>query len=400
MLGTVDKIVNAVDDPDSFLTAADMTASVTSNSDQMPAANQESGSNVMQSMGAKLLTLGPEGAHMIGAVAESMLGTVGNVFGAACGSTPTVEIDLSQINLLETKNDTEPEPEPLPAKIAAPLEFYEVDSEDFPEDKYEAILDEEYEQEEQNIVVREKTAEIAKKSFDGISNAGGAMANNSNSNGTATKVEKKGMAIVAAKISFNQSSEDSADFGTDAGPSIRMPSLNKVIKDGSAPASVSTKMLVSASNPFQSSSPGKQAKGTIVSMELTDENGNPLSINGTDEPFVIQVPNQEPARAYKSNVDLIGFTYYKLYLPSDSSSLHFVLKPDTPGDMYHVYISKYTLDTPSDQKYPNEQYHEYKFFLPNNRTVEETSELKYTAFIPNGETKGNGTYYVGIKLAG
>ena len=398
MLGTVDKIVNAVDDPDSFLSAADMTASVTSNADQMPAANQESGANVMASMGAKLLSVGPEGAAMIGNVAESMLGTVGNVFGAACGSTPTVELDLSAIDLLETKNDTEPEPEPLPAKIAAPLEFYEVDSEDFPEDKYDAILDEEYEQEEKNVAIREKTSEIAKKSFEGISNAGGAIANNSASNGT-TKVEKKGMAIVAAKLSFNESSEDNTDFGTDSGPSIKMPSLSKVIKDGSAPASVATKMLVSASNPFQSSSPTKQAKGTIVSMELTDENGTPLSINGTDEPFVIQVPNQEPARAYKSSVDLIGFTYYKLYLPSDSSSLHFVLRPDTIGDIYHVYISKYTLDTPSDQKYPTEQYNDYAFTLPNNRDVNETSELKYTAFIGNNETKGNGTYYIGVKLA-
>jgi len=399
MLGTVDKIVNAVDDPDSFLTAADMTASVTSNADQMPAANQESGANVMASMGAKLLTVGPESAGMIGTVAESMLGTVGNVFGAACGSTPTVELDLSTIDLLEAKNDTEPEPEPLPAKIAAPLEFYEVESEEFPEDKYDAILDEEFEQEEKNIAIREKTSEIAKKSFEGISNAGGAMANNSASNGT-TKVEKKGMAIVAAKKNLNESSDEDTNFGTDSGPSIKMPSLSKVLKDGSAPASVATKMLVSASNPFQSSSPDKQAKGTIVSMELTDENGNPLSINGTDAPFVIQVPNQTPARAYKSSVDLIGFTYYKLYLPTDSSSLHFVLKPDTVGDFYHVYISKYTLDTPSDQKYPNEMYNDYAFTLPNNRMdVDNSSELGYTAFIGNNETKGVGVYYIGVKLA-
>jgi hypothetical protein len=313
MLGTVDKIVNAVDDPDSFLTAADMTASVTSNGDQMPAANQESGSNVMASMGSKLLSVGPEGAHMIGGVAESMLGTVGNVFGAACDGTPTVELDLSNINLLESENDTLPEPEPLPAKIAAPLEFYEVDSEDFPEDKYDTVLDEEFEQEEKNIAVREKTSEIAKKSFDGISNAGGAMANNSDPNGNGTsKVEKKGMAIVASKKPFNASSEEDSSFGTDSGPSIKMPSLGKVIKDGSAPASVATKMLVSGSNPFQSSSPDKQAKGTIVSMELTDENGVPLVINGTDEPFVIQVPNQVPAKSYRSSVDLFKPAVYKV----------------------------------------------------------------------------------------
>jgi len=400
MLGTVDKIVNAVDDPDSFLSAADMTASVTSNGAQMPAGNQESGSNVMASMGAKLLQVGPEGAAMIGNVAESMLGTVGNVFGAACDGTPTVELDLSNINLLESENETIPEPEPLPAKIAAPLEFYEVDTEDFPEDKYETVLDEEFEQEEKNIAVREKTSEIAKKSFDGISNAGGAMANNSDPNGNGTsKVEKKGMAIVASKKPFNASSEEDSSFGTDAGPSIKMPSLGKVIKDGSAPASVSSKMLVSGSNPFQSSSPDKQAKGTIVSMELTDENGVPLVINGTDEPFVIQVPNQIPAKSYRSSVDLFKPAVFKLYLPTDSSSLHFVLKPDTPGDYFHVYVSKYTLDTPSDQKYPNEVYHHYKFTLPNNRKVDDpASELPFTAFIGNNETQGNGTYYISVKL--
>ena len=43
------------------------------------------------------------------------------------------------------ENDTVVEEAPLPAKIAAPLEYYEKDGEDFPEDLYEqdAIKEEE-----------------------------------------------------------------------------------------------------------------------------------------------------------------------------------------------------------------------------------------------------------------
>ncbi len=40
MLGTMDKIVDAVDDPNSMMLAASATDSVTSNSDQMPTSNQ------------------------------------------------------------------------------------------------------------------------------------------------------------------------------------------------------------------------------------------------------------------------------------------------------------------------------------------------------------------------
>jgi hypothetical protein len=40
MLGTMDKIVDAVDDPNSMIMAASATDSVTSNPDQMPTSNQ------------------------------------------------------------------------------------------------------------------------------------------------------------------------------------------------------------------------------------------------------------------------------------------------------------------------------------------------------------------------
>jgi hypothetical protein len=88
-------------------------------------------------------------------------------------------------------------------------------------------------------------------------------------------------------------------------------------------------------------------------------------------------------------------------LPTATSALVFVLKPDTPGDYFHVYMSRYTLDTPSDQKYPSEKYHDWAFTVPNNRSEDPaTSELPFTAFISNNETKGNGTYYIAVKLAG
>lgn len=66
---------------------------------------------------------------------------------------------------------------------------------------------------------------------------------------------------------------------------------------------------------------------------------------------------------------------------------------------YHVYI-KYSVTKVTDV-YPNEINADYVFTLPNNRTLEKNQprDLKNTAFIPANMTKGNGTYYVGVKLA-
>ena len=128
-----------------------------------------------------------------------------------------------------------------------------------------------------------------------------------------TKIEKPGITLCVASKKFNESNHDSQDFSSDSGPAIKMPSLNMVIgSNGSAPSSISTKFFVSAVNPFQSSSSDKQARGSIVSMELSDENGNPLSINNTKAPFVIRVPSPQPANAYQSSVNLVSFTYYKV----------------------------------------------------------------------------------------
>lgn len=88
----------------------------------------------------------------------------------------------------------------------------------------------------------------------------------------------------------------------------------------------------------------------------------------------------------------------KLYLATNSSSLHFVLL-DEYVNFYHVYV-KYSV-TKVISEYPDETNYDYVFTLPNNNSyrAEFVQELKNTAFIPSNATKGNGTYYFGVKLA-
>ena len=178
-----------------------------------------------------------------------------------------------------------------------------------------------------------------------------------------------------------------------------MPSFGKVLNDSAAPSSVSTKMLVSGKNPFQSKSPGNSVTGTIVSMTLTDENGNELVVNNTKEPIVIQVPTNGDETLYKGAVSQVGFSYHKTKLLTNASSLSVVIIPDCPDEYYHIYI-KYTNKSYLEE-YPDEKNHDWVFTSPNNMTLDEgdSSELRYTAFLSNTDTKGNGTYYIGIKLA-
>jgi hypothetical protein len=100
MLGTVDKIVGLVSDQSSFLIACETTSSVTSNPDQMPTSNQESGSKVMESMGNNMKNFRSDDEEGIKNIAGSMLGTTGNVFMAASGSVPVVSKNSSDIDLL------------------------------------------------------------------------------------------------------------------------------------------------------------------------------------------------------------------------------------------------------------------------------------------------------------
>lgn len=98
MLGTVDKIIGLVSDTNSLQTAIDTTGSVTSNPDQMPTDNQDQGANVMASMGSSMKTL-KASSEKVNNIAESMLGTTGNVFLAASGTVPVISKNDSEIDL-------------------------------------------------------------------------------------------------------------------------------------------------------------------------------------------------------------------------------------------------------------------------------------------------------------
>ena len=56
----------------------------------------------------------------------------------------------------EGENDTYVEPPPIPAKITAPLKFYETDSEMFPEDLWQLELEEQRLKEEADDALRKK----------------------------------------------------------------------------------------------------------------------------------------------------------------------------------------------------------------------------------------------------
>ena len=78
------------------------------------------------------------------------------------------------------------------------------------------------------------------------------MASNSNGSGNATKIQSKGMALIVQKQNFNASDNSTNDqFSSDSGPSIVMPSLNKLVNnsDNTESPSISTKMFVSSTNP-------------------------------------------------------------------------------------------------------------------------------------------------------
>jgi len=188
---------------------------------------------------------------------------------------------------------------------------------EFPEDRYEKFLQEEEERLQKETEERKKTAEIASKTFNGLSNAGSALVSTKKTgedqaSSNLTKIENKGMAMIVGLQSFNESSEEKTSFTSDSGPSIEMPALSKILTNDSKVHAISTKMLVFASNPFKSASGNSNTKGSIVSLQLSDSDGNELKINNTDEPFVIQIPAQMPAKSFKSSVNLTGYTYFKV----------------------------------------------------------------------------------------
>lgn len=139
------------------------------------------------------------------------------------------------------------------------------------------------------------------------------MATASGNQSNMTKIESKGMALIVGKKNVNDSDDAPTEFKSDNGPAIKMPVLSSVINtsNSSIPPAIQTKMIVSGSNPFQSSK--SQAQGTIVSLELTDDFGNPLVINNTQEPFNIKIPAQEPAQDFIASVGLLGLNYHKVF---------------------------------------------------------------------------------------
>lgn len=310
MLGTVGNIVDRVDDGDSILTAAQTVGSVSSNSDQMPIANQDTGSYAIEKMGEKVKNLGDQGPEMANELAGSILGATGNTMDAALKTVPIAQENVTDPGLLEPEE--EKPPVILPAKITAPLEFYECDDcDDFPDEVYEEILVQEEIQFQEEEETRKHTADIAKRTFNGVSGAGLALAS-SNSNGSnMTKIQQKNMALIVGKKNLNDT-DGETEFSTDSGLSIVMPVISSVVNtsNSSIPPSIVTSMIASNENPLQSSK--SKATGMIVSLKLTDDFGNPIVVNNTAEPFNIKVPANVPAPFFKAYVNQTGINYHKV----------------------------------------------------------------------------------------
>ncbi len=89
-----------------------------------------------------------------------------------------------------------------------------------------------------------------------------------------------------------------------------------------------------------------------------------------------------------------------MYLSSIDNAMSIIIIPVVQGDIYHVYISHSPNKT--IEQYPNEEHHDYAFTVPGNDSYDESTpdgkDLKHMIFISNNETKGIGTYYIGIKL--
>ena len=311
MLGTVGNIVDRVDDGDSILTAAQTVGSVSSNSDQMPIENQDTGSLAIEKMGEKAKNLGDQGPEMANEIASSILGATGNTFDAAIKTVPVAQNNVTDPALLEP--EIEIPPVILPAKITAPLEFYECDDcDDFPDEVYEEILIQEEKQFQQDEETRKHTAEIAKRTFNGVSGAGLALASSSCNGSNLTRIQQKNMALIVGKKSLNDTDESETEFSTDGGLSIVMPVLSSVVNksNSSIPPSIVTSMIASNENPLQSSR--SKATGMIVSLKLTDDFGNPIVINNTAEPFNIKVPASFPVPLFRAYVNQTGIIYHKV----------------------------------------------------------------------------------------
>ena len=127
-----------------------------------------------------------------------------------------------------------------------------------------------------------------------------------------TSVSANGLSLVVGKRNPNDAAANQPQtMNSENGASIQMPKLSSVFKDTSKVASgFQTKMVASDSNPYQSSQ--SSVTGSIVSLDLTDNDGNPLAISNTTEPFLIRIKCKQPARAFRANVSQVGITYHKV----------------------------------------------------------------------------------------
>lgn len=100
MIHTVGTIIERVDDPASILTAANATGSITSNSDQMPTSNQETGSKVIELLGERAKNFTDVESTVVVDLAYTMLGASANMFDAACKTVPVTAENNTDISLL------------------------------------------------------------------------------------------------------------------------------------------------------------------------------------------------------------------------------------------------------------------------------------------------------------
>ncbi len=236
--------------------------------------------------------------------------------------------------------------EPLPKKIAAPLEFYNGcdDCEDFPEERYESVLKVAAEKEKKEQEIRKKvglqvenknnqiferfsafeTSEIAKRSLNGVSGAADALTS-SIGNDTATTVRSKGLSLTVAKKAANESNEASTLDGDPSGSSIAMPAFGDILSSTDGLGQIATKLVVSNSNPFQSTASKSGVQGSIVTLTLSNDNGQEIAVNGTKKPFIISIPNASPVGVVSSAVKLLEFRYHKVKIRLQGSQSGTVL---------------------------------------------------------------------------
>lgn len=204
------------------------------------------------------------------------------------------------------------EEEPVPVKYEAPLSYYEDDSDEFPEDKFAEFQEKQEVEKIRKETVIQKTSEIARRAFGGISEVAGALTSTGQTkNGTTTSLSQKNMQLVVSAKKVNESEDGPSDFEAN-GIEISMPKLSSVLNDTASPSSVSSKMLVSGNNPYKSKSGKGDITGTIVSYELTDQNGEKLVVNNTKEPITLRIPTNGNDKMFVGRVERVGINYHKV----------------------------------------------------------------------------------------